>query len=289
MVCQVTPRCFITLAGACMKIFSLRLAAAIPKARSLHNRYNRALDNSMDILYIWIYFNRGFMTKITLSNLNTNAGGTRKVEKSHARYWMGDLLDHFERYDGNDSTAMAERALRLSQIQRATANFVRILTNNPDIRVEYQAKGTSRTDGKTVYITAQDDPTKFDVMVGLALHEAGHCLLTPMLFYEAFVNSQNVHYFNGMIPLHLNNNATHYAGTKNMAAKWSKMFHPEFAPLIQKWVYDNDFATVEHFCNTLMIMMNIIEDRRIDQYVYTNAPGYRPYYEALYKEYFMSK
>lgn len=36
-------------------------------------------------------------------------------------------------------------------------------------------------------------------------------------------------------------------------------------------------------------LTNIIEDRRIDNYVYRNAPGYRSYYQALYDRYFNSK
>jgi hypothetical protein len=36
-------------------------------------------------------------------------------------------------------------------------------------------------------------------------------------------------------------------------------------------------------------ILNIVEDRRIDNYIYTNAPGYRGYYEALYDRYFRNK
>ena len=36
-------------------------------------------------------------------------------------------------------------------------------------------------------------------------------------------------------------------------------------------------------------LLNIVEDRRIDNFVYTSAPGYRGYYEALYNKYFNSK
>jgi hypothetical protein len=34
--------------------------------------------------------------------------------------------------------------------------------------------------------------------------------------------------------------------------------------------------------------MNVIEDRRIDSFVYKMAPGYRPYYDAMYKKYFFN-
>lgn len=38
----------------------------------------------------------------------------------------------------------------------------------------------------------------------------------------------------------------------------------------------------------LFQIVNWVEDRRIDAYVYKNAPGYRDYYEALYNKYFHS-
>jgi hypothetical protein len=38
----------------------------------------------------------------------------------------------------------------------------------------------------------------------------------------------------------------------------------------------------------LGIIMNVIEDRRIDSYVYKNASGYRPYYDAMYTKYFFN-
>ena len=36
-------------------------------------------------------------------------------------------------------------------------------------------------------------------------------------------------------------------------------------------------------------ILNIVEDRRIDNFIYKNAPGYRPYYDAMYDKYFHSK
>jgi hypothetical protein len=36
-------------------------------------------------------------------------------------------------------------------------------------------------------------------------------------------------------------------------------------------------------------LTNVIEDRRIDSYIYKNAPGYRGYYDAMYDEYFNAK
>jgi hypothetical protein len=36
-------------------------------------------------------------------------------------------------------------------------------------------------------------------------------------------------------------------------------------------------------------LVNFVEDRRIDQYIYNTCPGYRDYYRALYDEYFYDK
>jgi len=36
-------------------------------------------------------------------------------------------------------------------------------------------------------------------------------------------------------------------------------------------------------------ILNVVEDRRIDNFIYTSAPGYKPYYQAMYDKYFNSK
>ena len=37
------------------------------------------------------------------------------------------------------------------------------------------------------------------------------------------------------------------------------------------------------------MLLNFIEDRRIDNLVYYNAPGYQDYYRAMYERHFYSK
>jgi hypothetical protein len=44
----------------------------------------------------------------------------------------------------------------------------------------------------------------------------------------------------------------------------------------------NDYSAI----NTVKDICNVIEDRRIDSFIYRSAPGYRGYYKALYDEYF---
>ena len=36
-------------------------------------------------------------------------------------------------------------------------------------------------------------------------------------------------------------------------------------------------------------LLNYVEDRRIDYFVFTNSPGYKGYYHSMYEKYFYSK
>ena len=49
---------------------------------------------------------------------------------------------------------------------------------------------------------------------------------------------------------------------------------------------DKTKEMVGDFNNDIRTLVNLIEDRRIDYYVYTNSPGYKGYYESLYERYF---
>ena len=49
---------------------------------------------------------------------------------------------------------------------------------------------------------------------------------------------------------------------------------------------DKTKEMVRDFNNDIRTLVNLIEDRRIDYYVYTNSPGYKGYYESLYERYF---
>jgi hypothetical protein len=44
-----------------------------------------------------------------------------------------------------------------------------------------------------------------------------------------------------------------------------------------------------YWSGRLKDMINYVEDRRIDAFIAESAPGYRPYYQALYDKYFNSK
>ena len=61
--------------------------------------------------------------------------------------------------------------------KRAISNFVNIVTED-NIPVVFNSNDSSYTDGKKVVIGANLDDKKFDVAVGLALHEGSHIKLS---------------------------------------------------------------------------------------------------------------
>ncbi len=109
--------------------------------------------------------------------------------------------DSFQTKKLSSSQSSTVEMLRLSAHRRAIGNFVNILTNK-NIPVKFYKKGDSYTDGKSVVLSAEVKPEKFDVAVGLALHEASHINLTnfdtfssysvPQTLRELF-ESKNVH------------------------------------------------------------------------------------------------
>jgi len=139
--------------------------------------------------------------------------------------------------------------IALAGYRRAIANFVNIVTNRSDIKVRYQKNGDSYTDGKTVTIGSKIDEKNFDHVVGLALHEGSHILLSDFNFLrqlrqntpaQILMEGEDLGFTRGQVVGHLKN------------------------------------------------MLNYVEDRRIDYYVFSTSPGYKGYYHAMYNKYFHS-
>ena len=141
--------------------------------------------------------------------------------------------------------------LRLSAHRRAIANFVNILTNK-NIPVKFYKKGESYTNGQHVVLSAEVKPEKFDIAVGLALHEASHINLTN---FNTFSNYQVPQYLIELFK------------SKNIDCS------PAYGEI---W-------------NLVKGLTNWVEDRRIDQFIFNTCPGYRDYYRALYDEFFNDK
>ena len=177
-----------------------------------------------------------------------------KLNKQHSSFWMGDEAEDMLRTYEDGSP---EHLNRLRGVQRSISNFVEIVTGK-NIPVIFSSGKMSYTDGNTVVISADLDPMKFDVQVGLALHEASHCKLS--LKSLAFLNQ-----------------------LKTIDA---------FMSLVKHTTLIADAAAIgvtpEQVRSLVFMTMNVIEDRRIDLFMYQNASGYRPYYEALYDEYWHS-
>ena len=139
--------------------------------------------------------------------------------------------------------------IQLASYRRAIANFVNIVTSK-DIPVTFNATGDSFTDGKKVTISAKLDDKLFDSAVGLALHEGSHILLSDFDFVKDLENSIPTEYFN--------------RGYKKGYSKTDIKVH-------------------------IKNLLNYVEDRRIDYYVFSNSPGYKGYYHSMYDKYFHSK
>lgn len=180
--------------------------------------------------------------------------GYKSSSKSYGNssFWMDDdFLDD----DKSKDTSKVDY-VRLAGYKRAIGNFVRIVTGKDDIPVIYSSGNDSYTDGKKVVISSKLDENEFDSTVGLALHEGSHIALTD---------------FKGM--------------TNILAAHGPRMTE------LQEW-HKNMFNEDEsQYSISLRVkdLVNIIEDRRIDRFVYDSAPGYQGYYKSLYDKYFNAK
>ena len=139
------------------------------------------------------------MKKASISKIKSKfraASAVSKYSKKHSysSFWMDDTWDASSKFGGltgeESGTSDLIKAIKLSAYQRAIANFTKILTKK-DIHVVFGGD-QSYTDGKTISISTAIKDNNFDVQVGLALHEASHCILTDFecrgkYFAEAFL------------------------------------------------------------------------------------------------------
>jgi hypothetical protein len=174
----------------------------------------------------------------------------KKVSPAEVDFWLDT-----ERYANfieegldpkNKSLVFSIDMVRLASIRSAVSNFVRILTRRIIPVYFCNAPNSFNYAGKQIYISAKINTKRdFDVAVGLALHEAGHTLLTDFdVVRHAYQNVPRKIY--------------KLSDSKNIRR-----------------------ASMEKFMHG---MWNVIEDRYIDTYVFNEAPGYRGYYAAMYEE-----
>ena len=167
----------------------------------------------------------------------------------NSSYWLSDWEDEDIVVDTmNDVEKKSHDLYKLSASKRAISNFVNIVTND-QINVNFNTRGDSYTDGKSVVIGSNIiEPKDFDVAVGLALHEGSHIKLSDFQLLSDIYN---------LVPQHIKDGA------------------------IKKGI-TNPIKIVKD-------LWNVVEDRRIDKFVFDSAPGYRDYYRKMYDKYFNDK
>ena len=155
--------------------------------------------------------------------------------------------------------------MKLMSYKRSISNFVNIVTGQP-IPVTFNGRGEdSYTDGQQVVISAKMNDKEFDPVVGLALHEGSHVKLTNFTTLKLLME-------NNEFPSSMLTFKNSFLAEEGSEFKYT-----------QEW-YDNK----DQIIHNLKQLLNYVEDRRIDNYIYKSAPGYRGYYEAMYNKYFHS-
>ena len=170
---------------------------------------------------------------------------------NYSSFWLDDGWDATGSiFDEELDTKPKVDLVALAGYRRAVSNFVSIVTGDSSIKVNFTSKDDSFTDGKEVTIGAKLDDKLFDSSVGLALHEGSHIKLSDFDFLKQLdVN----------IPKEYYNRAEEKGFSKN--------------------------EILAHVKN----LLNYVEDRRIDHFVFTTSPGYKGYYHSMYDKYFHSK
>lgn len=210
------------------------------------------------------------------------AAYAEKVAAQHSMFWMGSSVDELTEKLKEGSVEYVER---LRKIQQAVGNFVHIVTNK-DIPVVFSGGEQSYTNGKAVVLSADTDPAGLDALVGTALHEGAHCHLSNQSL--AFLPEMAIHFERMIQPTKL----PMLAGKLKLAIIPADMAAKQAGQKPLKVDPNKSSATAKKpdgsVYELVQMMMNVLEDRRIDYWMYQNASGYRPYYGAMYDKYWHS-
>ena len=182
---------------------------------------------------------------------------------NNSSFWF-DQTDSVDVLTG-EKINIGKDYIKLAATKRAIANFVQIVTGE-NIPVKFNSKGDSYTDGKSVTISANLKDKDFDPAVGLALHEGSHILLTD---------------FDTLKQLSRDWIRTNMQATMEMVSKKYNYVEADGNMDV--------FTTTNYIRRNLKDLLNIVEDRRIDNYVFKSAPGYKAYYHSMYDKYFNAR
>ena len=171
-------------------------------------------------------------------------------KNNFSSFWLDNDWDNNSSIFDDEPVKKGVDLVALASYRRAVSNFVSIVTGMSDIKVTFKSSGDSYTDGKQVVISSKLDDKLFDSTVGLALHEGSHIKLSDFDFLKGLEHHIPQEYYN-----------------RAEVFGWSR--------------YD----VIDKVKN----LLNYVEDRRIDHYVFTSSPGYKGYYHSLYEKYFHAK
>ena len=228
--------------------------------------------------------------------------------KSYASsFWYDDYdtsYDVLETYGGFkkqdlDLYKKTNNLYKLASVRRAIANFVQIVTQK-NIPVTFATKSDSKTDGKKVILSADVDD-KFDVSVGLALHEGSHIILSD---FDLLSNMNDM--FNKYQHLQRKINSDTQSEIENGSLlswtidrvdseirNYTSQF-PKYETLFNEMYLStgkigSKGSMNDEIFNIISSLTNWVEDRRIDMHIFKTAPGYRDYYTQMYDNYFNDK
>ena len=169
---------------------------------------------------------------------------------NYSSFWLDNGWDNNSSIFDEPETKKGVDLVALASYRRAISNFVSIVTGETDIKVTFNTSGDSYTDGKKVTISAKLDDKLFDSTVGLALHEGSHIKLSDFDFLKGLEHQIPTEYYNRAEALGFD--------------RWDVM-------------------------GKVKNLLNYVEDRRIDYFVFSNSPGYKGYYHSMYDKYFHAK
>lgn len=216
-----------------------------------------------------------------------------KVKNYASSFWYDDYntsFDYLEQYSSYkkqdlDAYKKTHNLYKLASVRRAISNFVQIVTNK-SIPVTFATKSDSMTDGEKVILSADVDDN-FDVSVGLALHEGSHIvlsdfkLLKEMNALRSAIDASKAT-FTSPIEAEVRIEKLIAGYAPNYVSEFTEVYSNKGK--IGKFGIPND-----EVMDILQGLTNWLEDRRIDNYIYTSAPGYRDYYVSMYDHYFNDK
>ena len=173
------------------------------------------------------------------------------IKRNYSSFWMDDKWDTNSKFSGmpvNTGSTNIIKLVKLSNYRRAIVNFVKIVAKQ-DIPVTW-AGNTSYTDGKSVTLSTDIKDSNFDVTVGLALHEASHIVLSDFKLIKELNEGTN--------------------------------------ELFNNFINEQSVGDYSEWKAITFNLLNWIEDRRIDNFVFSTSPGYKAYYHKLYDYYWNS-